>query len=125
MRLMRPIVTAALATLPMLLSAARTDAQALADQVRGDAIGYVGWAGADALGPRYDKSHLKAVLEASSMPQFLDDFVPRLIVREDGDLQFSNVVFGLMASDAGNEGTREANHGFGSGDASSSRELTV
>jgi prepilin-type processing-associated H-X9-DG protein len=81
MRLRRAIVVAALAALPVWLWAARADAQALVDQVRGDAIGYAGWAGADALGPRYDQSHLKAVLEASSMPQFLDDFVPRMIER--------------------------------------------
>src|SRR5438045_2059977 len=60
-------------------------AQPLADRVPDDAISYLGWAGTDALGSQYDKSHLKGVVEASSMPQFLNDFLPRVIDRVGGE----------------------------------------
>ena len=54
-------------------------AQPLADRLPADTVAYVGWAGADSLGSQYQGSHLKAVLEASSVPQFFDDFLPKLI----------------------------------------------
>lgn len=53
--------------------------QALADRVPGDAMIYVGWRGADDLGPGYDQSNLKAVLADSEVPQFINDFLPALM----------------------------------------------
>jgi hypothetical protein len=58
-------------------------------------------------------------LEAGSLPDpqaTLADghFLPQFIERENGDLDFSNVVLKLEASDAGVERAGEANHGVGS-----------
>jgi len=44
-------------------------AQALADRIPGDAEIYIGWRGSDDLGPGYDSSHLKAVIDASKFSQ--------------------------------------------------------
>jgi len=51
--------------------------QALADRLPGDAQIYVGWSGTDSLGPGFDQSHLKAVLDASQFSQFLHDSLPQ------------------------------------------------
>ena len=56
-------------------------AQPLADRVPADALVYVGWSGAANLGPSYDRSHLKAVLDASDFPKLFTDFLPRLSQR--------------------------------------------
>ena len=56
-------------------------AQPLADRVPADAILYVGWQGTDSLGPGYDKSHLKAVLDSSNLPQLLTQCLPQLLQR--------------------------------------------
>jgi hypothetical protein len=53
----------------------------LADRVPGDAILYIGWEGTNALTAKYEKSHLKPVLDASSLPQFFSECVPKLIDR--------------------------------------------
>ncbi|HEY1921433.1 MAG TPA: H-X9-DG-CTERM domain-containing protein [Tepidisphaeraceae bacterium] len=53
--------------------------QALADRLPGDAEVYAGWSGTDSIGPGYDQSHLKAVLDASQIGQFFHDSIPRLI----------------------------------------------
>ncbi len=53
--------------------------QALADRVPGDAEIYAGWSGTDSIGPGYDQSHLKAILDASQLGQFVRDSIPRLI----------------------------------------------
>ncbi len=55
--------------------------QALADRVPSDAIIYVGWRGADSLGPGYPNSNLKAVLDQSQIPQFIEEFLPKLADR--------------------------------------------
>src|SRR3954449_5329666 len=61
------------------ISSAR--AQSLAEHVPGDAIVYVGWRGASNLGPGYEASHLKAILDGSNIPEFFTDFLPRLVQR--------------------------------------------
>jgi len=48
-----------------------------ADRLPGDAQIYVGWSGTDSLGPGFDQSHLKAVLDASQFSQFLHDSLPQ------------------------------------------------
>src|SRR5436305_1846156 len=53
----------------------------LADRGPGDALVYLGWTGSDSLGPAYEGSHLKAVLDASSFPQLFQTFLPQLIER--------------------------------------------
>ena len=44
-----------------------------------DAVVYVGWKGADDLGPGYGQSHLKAMLDASNIAQLVHDTIPQLI----------------------------------------------
>jgi len=62
-----------------LLATGRAAAQPLAELVPEDALVYIGWRGASDLGPAYQGSHLKAVLDASNLPALLNDFLPRLI----------------------------------------------
>ncbi|MGD0389255.1 MAG: DUF3352 domain-containing protein [Tepidisphaeraceae bacterium] len=67
--------------------------QALADRLPGDAQIYIGWSGADSLGPGFDQSHLKAILDASQFSQFIHDSLPQLTNRVSGlDRQFSELV---------------------------------
>jgi prepilin-type processing-associated H-X9-DG protein len=54
-------------------------AQALADRVPGDAMLYIGWNGIDSMGPGYDGSHLKAMMEASEFQKFLSESIPSLL----------------------------------------------
>ncbi len=56
-------------------------AQPLADRVPADAILYLGWQGSQGVGAGYEKSHLKAVLDASNLPQVFNDTIPRVIQR--------------------------------------------
>ncbi len=56
-------------------------AQPLADKVPADTLLYVGWRGADAMGPGYAQSHLKSVLDASDFSQLVDEFFPQLMAR--------------------------------------------
>ena len=63
----------------LLLAPAFARGQALADRVPGDAMIYLGWRGADDLGPGYDQSNLKAVLADSQIPQFINEFLPALM----------------------------------------------
>ncbi len=55
--------------------------QPLAERIPADAMVYVAWAGADSLGAGYEKSHLKAVLDASDFKTLVNDFLPRLMER--------------------------------------------
>ncbi|HEV2295217.1 MAG TPA: hypothetical protein VGR35_15295 [Tepidisphaeraceae bacterium] len=54
-------------------------AQPLAERVPADAVIYIGWRGAASLGPQYDGSHTKAVVDASGLPQLFNQFLPDLI----------------------------------------------
>src|ERR671913_872745 len=56
-----------------------SSAQPLADRIPADAVIYVGWRGSSNLGPAYDGSHTKAVVEASGFPQLFNQFLPDLI----------------------------------------------
>jgi prepilin-type processing-associated H-X9-DG protein len=56
-------------------------AQPLADRVPADALLYVGWAGTEKLGPAYAQSHLKGLMDASSMPQLFSELGPRIVRR--------------------------------------------
>jgi hypothetical protein len=56
-------------------------AQPLADRIPSDAVIYVGWAGADSMGPGYDGSHLKALLDAAELPKFINEAVPKALQR--------------------------------------------
>ncbi|MFI5379283.1 MAG: hypothetical protein ACHRHE_08300 [Tepidisphaerales bacterium] len=70
--------------------------QVLADRVPADAVVYVGWAGADEMGPAYAKSHLAALMADSAMPQVFSDLLPALakrIAREDAE---AGEIFGTI-----------------------------
>ncbi len=56
-----------------------TRAGALDDKVPQEAIAYVGWAGADTLGPQYANSNLKGILDASIIQSFISKQLPKLI----------------------------------------------
>src|SRR5687767_10837230 len=75
-RMRRLIAVALLAVLP-----AAALAQPLADRVPDDAILYVGWSGTSGLGPAYQESHLKAVVDASNIGQLFTEFVPNAIAK--------------------------------------------
>ncbi len=53
-------------------------AQPLADRIPADALVYVGWTGSDNLGPAYQSSHLKGVVDATDFPKLFNDFLPRI-----------------------------------------------
>ncbi len=50
----------------------------LADRIPGDALIYWGWPGSQSMGPAYSASHLKAVLDASAIPQMFEEFLPQV-----------------------------------------------
>jgi hypothetical protein len=54
-------------------------AQPLADRIPDDAIFYFGWRGADAPGSGYSESRLKAFLDASALPQLINDALPKVL----------------------------------------------
>ena len=56
-------------------------AGALDDRVPQDSILYVGWAGADKLEASYGNSNLKGILDASKIPEFVNQQLPKLIDR--------------------------------------------
>lgn len=53
--------------------------QALSDRVPADAMVYVGWEGAENLGPAYQKSHLKGFLDDSQFLELFNQFLPKLM----------------------------------------------
>ena len=56
-------------------------AQPMADRIPADALIYVGFTGARSMGPRYETSHLKAVLDASNFGDVFDELLPALVDR--------------------------------------------
>jgi prepilin-type processing-associated H-X9-DG protein len=56
-------------------------AQPLADRIPSDAIVYAGWAGTEEMGPGYDGSHLKAMIDASEIQRVIDEVIPTIIER--------------------------------------------
>ena len=46
-------------------------AQVLADRLPADTVVYVGWAGTDALGPAYEKSHMKGLIDTLKLPELV------------------------------------------------------
>jgi hypothetical protein len=68
----------------ILLGAGTARAEGLADRVPSDAVVYVGWEGADKLKGAYEGTHLKAVMDASSLPEFLEKKLPGLLEQAAG-----------------------------------------
>src|SRR5687767_14299110 len=72
------LVLTVIATLSLLTPRGAV-AQPLAEHVPQDALVYIGWAGADHLGPAYQQSNLKAFLDASNIPELVNESLPRLL----------------------------------------------
>jgi hypothetical protein len=68
-----------LAWMTVLLLSIAAQAQPLVDRIPQDAVIYIGWSGSESMGPAYEGSHLKAVVEASNIKQLFDESIPRLL----------------------------------------------
>jgi hypothetical protein len=66
-----------------------------------DAIVYVGWAGSESMGPGFDGSHLKAVLDASQLRQVIDEALPRLLERAGGAGERAGAMAGMLTAIGG------------------------
>lgn len=75
--------SAALLTLALLAGGQAARAETLADRVPADAIGYVGWAGTDALGPAYQGSNLKVMLDALKLEEFIQGKIDAEMARNE------------------------------------------
>ena len=75
-------------------------AQPLADKLPNDTLAYFGWRGADSMGPGYNGSHLKAVLDASDFSQLVDEFLPQVMQKlgqsDRGAVEFIPVVSEIL-----------------------------
>ena len=86
------LTASTLALLVLFLAAAPVArSQPLADRLPADTIVYVGWGGTQSV-EGYDASHLKAILEASSLPAVFTEFLPKAIAagaaaEHDADVQ--------------------------------------
>ena len=76
---MRHIIVGAVVAVQLLVSSAT--AQPLADRIPNDALVYVGWRGINSMGPDFERSHFKAVLEATGPEDLFEQFIPQLIER--------------------------------------------
>ena len=74
-----PAFVLALIALLSLVAPRGVVAQPLAEHVPQDALVYIGWAGAEHLGPAYQQSNLKAFLDASNIPELVNESLPRLL----------------------------------------------
>lgn len=70
-RILLPLILLSMFFLPLRLAA-----QPLADRVPADALFYAGWQGTNALAPQYEASHLKAVLDSTTLVEFLTEQLP-------------------------------------------------
>jgi hypothetical protein len=71
-----------------------SNAQPLAKQVRSDALIYLGWTGTTSMGPSYEGSHLRAIVDASNFDEVFDRFLPSVmdrIAQQAGAQQFEPV----------------------------------
>src|SRR5437016_6036430 len=70
-----------LVVVALLISPVFATAQPLADRLPNDTLVYLGWRGADSLGPGFEGSHLKGVLDASNLSQVINEFLPDVLMR--------------------------------------------
>ena len=87
-RITRPLacVLSSLFVVTLVAVGPRAAGQPLADHVPQDALVYVGWAGAEHLGPGFDQSNLKAFLDASNIRELINESLPRLFEKANGRL---------------------------------------
>jgi prepilin-type processing-associated H-X9-DG protein len=76
-------------------------AQPLADRIPADALVYIGWAGAEHMGPGYDQSRLKAVLEASDFPKLINESLPKFFQKIGASNQEAAEFTGLFSAIGG------------------------
>jgi prepilin-type processing-associated H-X9-DG protein len=95
---MRRLIAAVAALAVVLVAPLIAAAQPLTDRIPKDAIIYVGWKGADQLGPGYDASHLKAVLDASGVGAFFNEFLPKLAERAGQENPQAGQVFAVLSA---------------------------
>jgi hypothetical protein len=77
----RRLAAVAVAFVGLLLSqAVRGDS--LADRAPADAIGFVSWAGSDALGKSYNNSHLKGLVETFKVPELIAQSIDKKASQE-------------------------------------------
>ena len=89
-RLRRAAAVAALATATAAVPALAADAAdaPLAGRVPSGAIVYAGWAGSDAAGAAMEGTRTGALLEQTSLPELVEDYIPRAaaaLARQNGD----------------------------------------
>ncbi len=77
--------------------------QPLAERVPADALLYVGWRGSTDLGPKYEASHLKAVIESSGISQVVNDMLPKLMqkIKDENEHDPEAAVFSFLAKTLG------------------------
>jgi prepilin-type processing-associated H-X9-DG protein len=94
--------TAIVFVLVALLSASpRVSAQPLADRIPADALVYVGWAGAEHMGPGFEQSRLKAVLDASDFPRLVNESLPKFFQKIGASNQEAAEITGLVSAIGG------------------------
>src|SRR3982750_2418392 len=92
---LRPVLFCTVLLVASLAAPRAAHAQPLADRLPADTVVYVGWAGADSLGSQYEASHLKAVLEASNVRKFFDEFLPQVVEKiKQGEPQARDALAG-------------------------------
>ena len=77
----RRLVPCVIVLLALLLSPLAVFAQPLADRIPDDALIYVGWRGVDNPSPGYAGSRLKSFLDASAVPQVINELLPKLLAK--------------------------------------------
>lgn len=78
---MKKLFAVAIGLLALGLAALPVRAQALAERVPDNALVYMGWQGTEKLKPQYEASHLKAVMDASTMRKFFGESLPKILDR--------------------------------------------
>ena len=73
-------------------------AQPLADRLPSDALIYIAARGADAAGPGYEGSHLKAVLDSTDFSELVNDFLPLAMKRIGQEDAEAGQVIGIVSA---------------------------
>lgn len=94
-------INALLACFTVLTISFLANAQPLADRIPQDAVVYVGWSGSESMGPLYEQSHLKAVIEASNIRELIDQSIPRLLENIAHQDQDAAVITGFISAIGG------------------------
>jgi hypothetical protein len=94
-------IVVSLATLFLSAATLPARAQPLADRVPQDALIYIGWSGSESMGPGYDGSHLKAIVEASNLRELVKESIPRLLENLGHQDEDAAAMLGLVSAIGG------------------------